>query len=222
MVRACCWSLLRWPFFGSASRICTARSRRVTWYLPACWVLDRRRLLHTHFMFRARKRLSERHQRCSSQLRWACWVRCSTGLQPHPLRGVAWPRTRPQSSLFRLHCSFLFIHVVFCLGVSKLLGGNNNAVASIRGITPALHLHALAFEIFVDGKKECDLFQHVGINIGVIPDIGEARVVLSDCEHLLVENALVQHLEQPDGAHFLHTTGETRAGHQHEHIEWIA
>ena len=87
---------------------------------------------------------------------------------------------------------------------------------------PSFDLYALAFQIFIDRKEMGNLLQHVRIDIGVVPNIRIPRIVLSHRQHLLVQYALVHHVQQADGPHLLHASWKTRARHQHQHVQRIA
>ena len=56
----------------------------------------------------------------------------------------------------------------------------------------------------------------------MVPDIGVAGVVLADGEDFFVEDALVEHFEQADGADLLDAAGEGGAGNEDEHVEGVA
>jgi hypothetical protein len=92
----------------------------------------------------------------------------------------------------------------------------------VRGILPPFDLHALALKVLIDGEKVSNFLQHVRINLGIVPDVAVTRIVLAYGEDLLVENPLVEHLKQADGAHLHHAAGKTRCIHQYQHIERVA
>ena len=135
------------------------------------------------------------------------------------------PHARPSIPRFqqvRLLCHLLLQRDGLRLAVLKQLCRPHHPVARIRRIVPALDLHPLAFKILIDGEEVRNLLQHVRIDIGVVPHIGVARIVLAHRQHFLVQHALVQHLQQPDRPHFLHASGKARPRHQHQHVQRIA
>ena len=143
-------------------------------------------------------------------------------LTASPLVRRARTQTRVPGSLSASHSSLFLATRVFRLGLSKLLGGDDNAVAGIGRITPTLHLHPLALQILVDREKVRDLLQHVRIDIGVVPDVCEAGIVFPYCQDLFVEDALVQHLQQTDGADLLDAARKAGTRHQHQHVQRVA
>jgi len=108
------------------------------------------------------------------------------------------------------------------LFVFEELGCADDAIARIGGVVPTLDLNPLALEILIDGEEVGDFFEHVGVDIGVVPDVGVAGVVFADGEHLFVEGALVEHFEEADGAHLVYASGEGGVGNEYQHVEWIA
>ena len=60
------------------------------------------------------------------------------------------------------------------------------------------------------------------VNIRVVPHIVIAGIVFPHRQHLFVQDALVQHLQQADGAHLLHAAGKARPRHQHQHVQRVA
>jgi hypothetical protein len=110
----------------------------------------------------------------------------------------------------------------FCFVVLELFGRLHHLVARIRRIVPAFDLHTLPLKILVNREEVRNLFQHVRINIRVVPHIVVARVVFAHRQHLLVQNSLVQHLQQTDWPHFLHATRKAGARHKHKHVQRIA
>jgi hypothetical protein len=95
-------------------------------------------------------------------------------------------------------------------------------VAGEGGVAPAFDFDALPFEIFIDGEEMGDLAQHVGIDLGEVPDVFVAGVVLADAEDLLVAEALVEHLEDTDGADLHDAAGEAGGVDEDETVEWVA
>ena len=67
-----------------------------------------------------------------------------------------------------------------------------------------------------------DLLEHVGVDLGEVPDVFVAGVVLADAEHLLVAEALVEHLEDTDGANLHDATGEAGGVDENEAVEGVA
>jgi hypothetical protein len=108
------------------------------------------------------------------------------------------------------------------LVVEEALLGFEDLVAGEGGVAPAFDFDTLAFEVFVDGEEVGDLLEHVGVDLGEVPDVLVAGVVLSDAENLLVAEALVEHLEDADGADLHDATGEAGSVDEHEAIEGIA
>jgi len=104
----------------------------------------------------------------------------------------------------------------------KELGCADDAIAGICSVVPTLDLYALALEVLIYGEEVGDLLEHVGVDVGVVPDVGVAWVVLADGEDFLVEGALVEHFEEPDRAHFVDAAREGGMGNEHQHVEWIA
>ena len=94
-------------------------------------------------------------------------------------------------------------------------------VRAMEASRQPLTVDALAFKILVDGEEVGDLAEHVGIDLGVVPDVLVAGVAHADAEDLLVAEALVGHLEQADGADFHDAAGEGRAIDEDEHVEGI-
>lgn len=108
------------------------------------------------------------------------------------------------------------------LVVEEALLGFEDLVAGEGGVAPAFDFDALAFEVLVDGEEVGDLLEHVGVDLGEIPDILVARVVLADAEDLLVAEALVEHLEDTDGADLHDAAGEAGSVDEDEAVEGIA
>ena len=86
---------------------------------------------------------------------------------------------------------FLELH----LSVFKCFGCTNHAVARVSSIVPALDFHPFALKILVNREKMGDFFQHMGINVGVVPDVRIARIVFPDGEHFFIQSALIEHFE---------------------------
>src|SRR3982074_3497529 len=105
---------------------------------------------------------------------------------------------------------FLWNGLRFGVGlvVDEVLLGFGDLGASKGGVTPALDLDTLAFEVLVDGEEVGDLPEHVGIDLGEVPDVFVARVVFADAEDLLVTEALVEHFENADGTDLHDATGK--------------
>ena len=89
-------------------------------------------------------------------------------------------------------------------------------------IAPSSDFDALALEVLVDGEEVGDLLEHVGIDLGEVPDILVARIILAYAEHLLVGDALVEHLQQADGANLHDAAGEAGCVDEDECVERIA
>ena len=98
----------------------------------------------------------------------------------------------------------------------------NDAVTGVGCVVPAFDFNALAFEIFVDGEEVGDFLNEVRVDVGVVPDVGVARVVFAHGDDFLVEDTLVEHLEETDGANLLHAAGKTWTGNQNQNIQRIA
>ena len=67
-----------------------------------------------------------------------------------------------------------------------------------------------------------DLLEHVGIDLGEVPDVLVAGVVLADAEDFFVAEALVEHLEDSDGADLHDAAGEAGSVDQDEAVEGVA
>ena len=67
-----------------------------------------------------------------------------------------------------------------------------------------------------------DLAEHVGIDLGEVPDVLVAGVVLTDAEDLLVAETLVEHLEDADGADLHDAAGEAGGVDEDEAVEGVA
>ena len=105
-------------------------------------------------------------------------------------------------------CCLLFL--LLRLAFLELLDRVHQAIPRIRRIVPALHLHPLAFQILVDREEVRNLLQHVRIDIRIVPDVGETRIVLAHGQHLFVKRSLVHHLQQANGPHLLHAPRKAR------------
>lgn len=108
------------------------------------------------------------------------------------------------------------------LVVNEALLGFEYLVPGEGGITPAFDFDALAFEVFVNGEEVGDLLEHVGIDLGEVPDIFVAGVALADAEDFLVAEALVEHFEETDGADFHDAAWEAGRVDEDEAVEWVA
>ena len=67
-----------------------------------------------------------------------------------------------------------------------------------------------------------DLAEHVRIDLGEVPDVLVARVAFADAKDLLVAEALVEHLEDTDGANLHDATGEAGGVDENEAVEGVA
>src|SRR5579863_5760244 len=104
-----------------------------------------------------------------------CWDRFSIGLRPLRARGDWLQRRPPTEPLFRrAYLAFSQLQFVRI----KLLCRFDHLVAGVGRIVPALDLNSFAFEILINGKEVSDLLEHVRVDIGVVPHIGVARIVL--------------------------------------------
>ncbi len=104
----------------------------------------------------------------------------------------------------------------------EALLGFEDLGAGEGGVAPALDFDALAFEVLVDGEEVRDLPEHVGVDLGEVPDVFVARVALADAEDFFVAEALVEHLEEADGADLHDAAGEAGRVDQNEDVEWVA
>ena len=77
---------------------------------------------------------------------------------------------------------------------------------------PTLNFYSLALEVLIYGEKVRDFLEHVRVDVGVVPDVGVARIVLTDRQDLFVERALVEHFEEANGPDFLHASREAGSG----------
>ena len=108
------------------------------------------------------------------------------------------------------------------LVVDEVLLGFGYLGAGKGGVAPAFDFDALALEVLVDGEEVGDLAEHVGVDLGEVPDVLVARVVFADAEDLLVAKALVEHLQNADGADLHDTAGEAGGVDQDEAVEGVA
>jgi len=67
-----------------------------------------------------------------------------------------------------------------------------------------------------------DLLEHVGIDLGEVPNVFVAGIVLADAENLLVAEALVEHLEDADGTNLHDAAGEAGGVDEDEAVERVA
>jgi hypothetical protein len=108
------------------------------------------------------------------------------------------------------------------LVVEEALLGFEDLVASKGGVAPALDFDTLAFEVLVDGEEVGDLLEHMRVDLGEVPDVLVAGVVLSDAENLLIAEALVEHLENTDGPDLHDAAGEAGSVDEDEAVEGVA
>jgi hypothetical protein len=108
------------------------------------------------------------------------------------------------------------------LVVDEVLLGFDDLGAGERGIAPAFDFDALALEVLVDGEEVGNLAEHVGVDLGEVPDIFVAGVVLANAENFLVGEALVEHFQNADGTDVHDAAGETGRVDEDEDIEGIA
>lgn len=108
------------------------------------------------------------------------------------------------------------------LVIDEALLGFEHLAACEGGIAPAFDFDALAFEVFIDGEKVGDLLEHVGIDLGEVPDVLVARVALADAEDFLVAEALIEHFEESDGTDFHNASGEAGGVDEDQAVEGIA
>jgi hypothetical protein len=108
------------------------------------------------------------------------------------------------------------------LVVDEALLGFEDLVTGEGGVAPAFDFDTLAFEVLVDGEEVSDLLEHVGVDLGEVPDVFVAGVVLADAEDLLIAEALVEHLEDADGADLHDATGEAGGVDEDEAVEGVA
>ncbi len=87
------------------------------------------------------------------------------------------------------------------LVVDEVLVSFDHLGAGEGGVAPTFDLDALAFEILVDREEVGDLPEHMGVDLGEVPDVLVAGVAFADTEDLLVVDPLVEHLQNSDGAH---------------------
>jgi hypothetical protein len=106
--------------------------------------------------------------------------------------------------------------------VDEVLLGFGDLGASKGGVTLALNFDALAFEVLVDGEEVGDLAEHVGVDLGEVPNVLVARVVFADAENLLVAEALVEHLQNADGTDLHDTAGKAGSVDEDEDVEGVA
>jgi hypothetical protein len=104
----------------------------------------------------------------------------------------------------------------------EVLLGFDNLGAGERGIAPAFDFDALALEVLVYGEEVSDLAKHVGVDLGEVPDIFVAGVVLAYAENFLVGEALVEHFQYADGTDVHDAAGEAGRVDEDEDIEGIA
>lgn len=106
--------------------------------------------------------------------------------------------------------------------VDEVLLGFEDLVAGERGIAPTFDFDALAFKVFVDGKEMGNLPEHVGIDLGEVPDIFVAGVVFAHTEDLLVAEALVEHFQHTDGADLHDAAGKAGRVDEDETVDGVA
>jgi len=122
---------------------------------------------------------------------------------------------------FLLDRNRLHLGVVAFVRFFEEFGGANNAIAGISGIVPGFNLYALAFKVLIYREEMCDFLEHVRVDVGVVPDICVARIVLADGEDFLIESALVKHLEEADGADFVNAAGECGVRDKNKDVEGV-
>ncbi len=67
-----------------------------------------------------------------------------------------------------------------------------------------------------------DLLEHVGIDLGEVPDVLVAGVAFADGQDLFVAEALVEHLKHADGANLHDAAGEAGGVDEDEDVEGVA
>ena len=108
------------------------------------------------------------------------------------------------------------------LVVDEVLLSFKNLVAGERGVAPSFDFNTLAFKVLVDGKEVGNLLEHVGVDLGEVPDILVAGVAFADAEDFFIGQALVEHLEHADGANLHDTTGKAGGIDEDQDIEWVS
>ena len=108
------------------------------------------------------------------------------------------------------------------LVVDEALLGFGHFVAGEGGVAPTFYFDTLAFEVFVDGEEVGDLLEHVGVDLGEVPDVFVAGVSLADAEDFFIAEALVEHFEHADGSNLHDAAGEAGRVDQNEAVEWVA
>jgi hypothetical protein len=119
---------------------------------------------------------------------------------------------------------FLWNGLRFGVGlvVDEVLLSVRDFSAGKGGVAPALDFDALAFEVLIDGEEVGDLAEHVGVDFGEVPDVLVARVVFADAEDLLVSEALVEHLQNADGADLHDAAGKAGSVDEDKDVEGVA
>ena len=118
--------------------------------------------------------------------------------------------------------AYTFTTVGLLLLLLEAVGDLDNLVAGDRGIAPAFHLHPFPLEILIDRKEMGDLFEHVGIDLGVVPNVGVARVVLADSENLLIRHSLIEHFQEADRANLHDAAREAGRIDQDQNIQRVS
>jgi hypothetical protein len=62
----------------------------------------------------------------------------------------------------------------------------------------------------------------VGIDLREVPDVLVTGVTVANAKDLLIAQALIEHLQNADGANLHNTAGKTRGVDEDEAVEWVA
>jgi len=108
------------------------------------------------------------------------------------------------------------------LVVDKILLGFGYLGASKGGVAPTPDFDALALEVLIDGEEVSDLAEHVGIDLGEVPDILVPGISFAHTENFFVGQTLIEYLKEANRANFHNTAGEAGRIYEDEAIERIA
>lgn len=111
-----------------------------------------------------------------------------------------------------------WVNLVF----DKILLGFSDFGAGKSRVAPSLDFNALAFEILVDGEEVGDLPEHVGVDLGEVPDILVAWISFTYAENFLIAEPLVQHLKDTDGTDLHDTPRKAGCVDQDKTVDRIA
>jgi len=105
--------------------------------------------------------------------------------------------------------------------VDEVLLGFENFVACEGGVTPAFDFDSLALKVLINGEEVGDLAEHVGIDLGEVPDVLVSGIPFANAENLLITKALVKHFKNADGANLHDAAGEAGGIDEDEAIDGV-